>query len=144
MGRRKTQRPDDATLLRQSEEVGRIQRAAPDGREVARALGPFRTTNVPTMVESPTGEFEVNVTHESADPHENRMRMGLVNDAMEEKRKLETERTHRLAATEDRIVIHDARTGDVREIPAHMEDQIARKKWARPGSRSRKYFFMGH
>lgn len=134
---------ETAQLLAESEEVGRIMRARPNAKELAASLGPFKTCDVPTLVTQEGGKFEVNFTSEKATPEENRRRIGLVNEAMKETRDLQTDRTHRQAATEDRILIHDVRNGDVREIPAAMEDRIARKKWARPGARRRTYFFMG-
>jgi hypothetical protein len=132
-------------MLDNAAEVQRVIDAQPNGKELARELGPFKSCDTPTFVqdETPAGEFQVNITSDKADPEENRRRIGLVNEALAEKRALETAATHRRAAEEDRIVVRDERTGDVREVPAAMEDAIARKKWARPGSRKRTYFFFG-
>lgn len=130
-------------LLKEGEEVMKIREARPNGKRVARDLGPFKTCNERTLIEQEDGKFEVRITSEQATPEENRKRLGVVDEAMAETRRLATERSQRLYEETDHIVVRDERTGGTREIPAAMEEAFARKKWARPGSRKRTYFFFG-
>ena len=134
--------PDTAKALQKSAEQQKILDAEPNAKRLAEELGPFKTCDQPTYVEQPDGKWELHMTSEKATREENRRRIGIVDDAMARKRELETIRSERRAGEDPVVTVTDDRDGSTRPIPAEREDQIAKKKWARP-ARRRTYFTGG-
>jgi hypothetical protein len=131
--------PDVARLLVEHQEHAAIERAAPTRKELAAALGPFKTCTEPTHRFNPDGTDTVKITSDRAAPEENKRRFAAYTELTERKRELEIARSQNRNAREGEVVFHDVRTGDVRATTPDREDHIARKKWARPG-RSRRVF----
>lgn len=128
---------------RDAVERERIRRAAPPAKEVAAALGPFKTCQEPTYTETPDGKWTLKHTSVKATAEENARRFATVVDMTNARRKLETDRSQRQAAERNTVAVHDVRTGEVREIPAEMEDHVARKSIFRPGRSPRVWIGFG-
>lgn len=124
-------------------ERAKIDKVTPTRKQLAEALGPFKTCSEPTHVVEADGSDQVNITSEKADGAENRRRWETYTDLTSGKRALEIERSHRRGAEEETVTVFDVRTDEERPIPVHQEDNVARKPWAR-ASRGRKVFVGAH
>jgi len=131
--------PDVSRLLVEHQEHAAIERAAPTRKQLAEALGPFKTCAETTHRFDPDGTDTVKITSDRAAPEENKRRFATYTELTERKREAEIARSQNRNAREGEVVFHDVRTGEVRAVQPDHEDRIARKKWARPG-RSRRVF----
>lgn len=130
-------------LLKESEEQDAIRSVSPTRKQLAEALGYFKTApQVRTYEEREDGSSTVRITNEAADAQENLERFSTYIDMTSGKREKEIARSHRREADTDHVTVYDARTGEAREVPARQEARVARKKWAR-ASRGRVYVGFG-
>lgn len=136
--------PDVKKLVAEHAEAFKIERATPTRKQLAEALGPFKTCTEPTHRFDPDGTDTVKITSDKAAPEENLRRFAAYAELTEKKREAEIERSQNRNARNGEVIFHDVRTGEVRAVEPEHEDRIARtKKWARPGRSSRKYFTGG-
>ena len=135
--------PDVAKLVTEHQEAIKIERVTPTRKQLAEALGPFKTCTEPTHRFDPDGTDTVKITSDRATPEENKQRFAAYIELTEKKREAEIERSQNRNVRNGEVIFHDERNGEVRAVDPEREDHVARKKWARPGSRSRKYFTGG-
>lgn len=113
--------------LADTAEVALIERCSPSFDDMLAAFGEESLTR------NADGSWSFAIAREYWPAERNARRWELFGEMMKARRERQHERSQRLAASEDRIAVVGPQ-GDRREIPAQLEDTIARKKGFHSGS----------